>query len=132
MSDQPSNLQVALNLASRGWPVMPTCWPFRADPNEPAMCGCGGRYDRATKQYVPHEGRDIGKAPIGRLVPNGVDNATTDPTIIARWWRECPTANVSVALKPAGLVMIDPDSDLAMADAYKRGISFTITRHSRN
>jgi len=65
-------------------------------------------------------------------VPHGVDDATTDTDTIARWWRQCPRANVSVALKPAGLLMVDPDSDLARADAHKRGMGQTIIRRSRN
>jgi hypothetical protein len=110
------NATVALDLASRGWRVMPTCWPVDG------RCGCPGA----------HEGHNIGKAPLGRLVPRGVDDATADPETIARWWRQFPLANVSVALSPAGLLMVDPDSDLARADAHKRGMGQTIIRRSRN
>ena len=41
-----------------------------------------------------------GKRPLGRLVPNGLKNATTDPDIIKKWWTEEPTANIAI---PTGL-----------------------------
>lgn len=37
-----------------------------------------------------------GKRPLGRLVPNGLDDATTDPATVAAWWDAEPWANVAV------------------------------------
>jgi hypothetical protein len=37
------------------------------------------------------------KAPNGRLVPNGVHNATTDLATIHSWWKTAPTAGVGLA-----------------------------------
>lgn len=34
------------------------------------------------------------KQPIGSLVPNGKDDASTDPTLIRAWWAKSPSANV--------------------------------------
>jgi hypothetical protein len=48
-----------------------------------------------------------GKRPLGRLVPRGLHDATTDEATIRRWWAECPTANV--AIEATGLVVIDVD-----------------------
>jgi hypothetical protein len=38
-----------------------------------------------------------GKAPLGRLAPSGVKDATTDEDQIRDWWRVVPSANVGVA-----------------------------------
>lgn len=38
-----------------------------------------------------------GKAPLGKLAPNGVNDATTDKQQIRDWWRPVPSANVGIA-----------------------------------
>ena len=50
-----------------------------------------------------------GKDPVGRLVPNGVKNATTDPNRIRRWWAKQPDANIGLACGPPGPVVLDID-----------------------
>lgn len=37
-----------------------------------------------------------GKRPLGRLVPHGLKDATTDAAVIRGWWRSEPTANVGL------------------------------------
>ncbi|KKK50051.1 hypothetical protein LCGC14_3128890, partial [marine sediment metagenome] len=37
-----------------------------------------------------------GKHPHGRLVPNGLQDASDDPDIIAAWWRQYPQANIGL------------------------------------
>lgn len=49
------------------------------------------------------------KAPIGRLVPRGMLDASTDPEVIGRWWRAAPKAGIGIALAPSGLVALDID-----------------------
>lgn len=49
------------------------------------------------------------KAPLGRLVPHGKDDATADLRTVFRWWRAVPTANVGVSCHPSGVVVIDVD-----------------------
>ena len=66
-STEMTNLHHALAQAARGRPVLPLCGP--ADDGQ---CGCG----------EGHQEHEVGKAPIGRLVPNGVKDATTDPAVI--------------------------------------------------
>ncbi|MBI4499331.1 MAG: bifunctional DNA primase/polymerase [Chloroflexi bacterium] len=94
-------LLAALSLADRGFSVFPTCWPVFPDgPDGEALCACG----------AGHRGRDIGKAPVGRLAPHGFKAATTDKAIIAGWWTACPQANVAVATGAvSGLVVLDID-----------------------
>ncbi|MFI7633475.1 bifunctional DNA primase/polymerase [Nonomuraea sp. NPDC049400] len=44
------------------------------------------------------------KAPIGKLVPNGLYGATADIELVARWWTSYPDANIAV---PTGLATFD-------------------------
>src|SRR5262245_33617264 len=50
------------------------------------------------------------KEPIGNLVPRAHLDATTDLKKIRLWWSLYPYANIGIALGPAGLVDIAPDS----------------------
>src|SRR5438445_6925513 len=70
-------LDAALEYAGRGIPVFPV-WGVVG-----RRCLCG-----RTDCDRP------GKHPIGRLVLNGVKNATTDDVTIRAWWREEPKANI--------------------------------------
>ena len=52
-----------------------------------------------------------GKHPIGRLVPNGLSEATSDPAIIERWWEKEPNANIGVRTgRASNLYVIDADA----------------------
>lgn len=78
-------LSAALAYASRGWAVFP------AD---------GG----------PAEGKDVSKAPIGRLVPRGLKDASADPDTIRRWWRDAPDAMIGFPTGPGpGCFVVDLD-----------------------
>lgn len=48
------------------------------------------------------------KSPISSLVPHGHLNASRDPEVIHRWWRQCPNAMIGGAV-PASLIVIDID-----------------------
>lgn len=53
-----------------------------------------------------------GKRPLGSLVPHGVKDATTDPTVIRGWWKRHPDANVGVATGAAsGFDALDVDGE---------------------
>lgn len=49
------------------------------------------------------------KAPMGRLVPRGMLDASVDPETIRKWWKFAPTAGVGISLAPSGLVAVDVD-----------------------
>lgn len=49
------------------------------------------------------------KQPLGRLVPRGMLDATTDAATIRQWWGKVPSAGIGIALAPSGLVAIDVD-----------------------
>jgi hypothetical protein len=85
----------AIAYARRGWRVFPI-WPIRN-----GRCACGSAC-----------GRDAGKHPIGRLVPHGVHDATTEEACITRWWTEVPDANIGIATGAvSGLVVLDVDGE---------------------
>jgi Bifunctional DNA primase/polymerase, N-terminal len=89
----------ALGYASRGIPVLPLHYPVahlqsaRAVPDGRVVapqvwtgCSCG---DRACGQ--------VGKHPLGALVPHGLNEATTNRARVLAWWTRHPLANVGLA-----------------------------------
>jgi putative DNA primase/helicase len=87
------NLLAALDYAERSWHVFP-CWWIKN-----GSCACG-----TTDCQHP------GKHPLGKLVPNGKNDATTDPTTIKGWWTLYPKANIGVVTGlESGLVVLDED-----------------------
>ena len=50
-----------------------------------------------------------GKAPLGRLAPQGVDSASSCARRVDAWWTAAPTANVGVACAASGLAVVDVD-----------------------
>jgi Bifunctional DNA primase/polymerase, N-terminal len=90
----------ALAYAAWGIPVLPLHHPVAsvtaarpvpagqplAQPAWPLGCSCG---DRACGQ--------VGKHPLGALVPHGLREATTNRARILAWWSQHPQANVGLA-----------------------------------
>jgi hypothetical protein len=52
-----------------------------------------------------------GKRPNGRLVRHGLQNATTDCSVIKGWWRAAPNSNIGIATG-RGLLVLDEDGDI--------------------
>ena len=86
-----SNLDYALQYAALGWHVFPV-WGARDE-----RCRCNSFC------------KSVGKHPVGFLVPRGMEDATTDPVMIRRWWNQMPDAGIAINLAPSGLVAIDID-----------------------
>ncbi len=66
------------------------------------------------------------KQPLGRLVPNGFKDATTDLDTVRRWWTEAPTANIGMptGLPATGTVLdvdIKPEQNI-QGDATLEGL----------
>lgn len=55
------------------------------------------------------------------IVSNGHLQATTDVVTINTWWTQHPNANVGVAVKPSGLVVLDVDVGKKSDGTSKRG-----------
>ena len=49
-----------------------------------------------------------GKTPLGRLVPHGKDDTSSDVEQVRDWWVQCPAANIGIRPSP-GVVVIDVD-----------------------
>jgi hypothetical protein len=49
------------------------------------------------------------KVPLGRLVPRGMLDASSEAATIARWWAQAPDAGIGIALAQSGLVAVDVD-----------------------
>lgn len=55
--------------------------------------------------------KNQGKHPLGHLVPNGLKDASVDPDVITRWWRDSPWANIAVVTgAQSGLAVLDVDT----------------------
>ena len=87
----------ALGYASRGIPVLPLHYPLPhhgdlqpvAGDQQPAVragCSCRG----------PGCGQ-VGKHPLGSLVPHGIKDATTNRARVLAWWTRYPQANIGLA-----------------------------------
>ena len=89
----------AVGYAARGIPVLPLHYPLPhhhgglqpipGDPQpavERADCSCRD----------PHCGQ-VGKHPLGSLVPHGVKDATCNRARILAWWTRHPSANIGLA-----------------------------------
>ena len=85
-------LDAALSYARRGMPVLPL---------EPARCLCDGPHEPDRKECP-------GKAPVGRLVRHGHNDATCDPDVIRSWWRADVLYNVGIR-PAAGYIVLDVD-----------------------
>lgn len=64
------------------------------------------RYASLGHPVVPQRG----KLPITRLVPHGVLDASTDPEVIRRWFRQVPDADIGLAAKNFLAIDIDARS----------------------
>jgi hypothetical protein len=51
------------------------------------------------------------KRPCGRLVPNGVKQATTDPQKVRDWWNGVPSANIGLATGTVFVIDLDVKND---------------------
>ena len=86
-------LEYALHYTLRlGWKVFPV-WGC----DEAGRCRCGRKCNSP------------GKHPVSHLAPRGHLDATTDETIIMKWWNADPDAGVAVSMAASGLVGIDID-----------------------
>ena len=104
--------RAAAQFANDGFYVLPLWWL------EDKQCAC--RAHGFTGQCKP------GKHPIGNLVPNAHEDATTDVATVTAWWTLYPLANVGIALDRSGLVDVAPDSIEWFAEFTGRGLPTTM------
>lgn len=91
----PNLVPAALAYVNRfQWPVFPV------QGIQDGHCTCGNA-----------ECKRPGKHPIGKLVPQGLKNASLDPEIVTNWWRLAPYANIGIPTGAlSGLVVLDVDT----------------------
>jgi Bifunctional DNA primase/polymerase, N-terminal len=106
----------ALAFARHGHAVLPLTWPIRV--NGRWICSCR----RAADCTAP------AKHPLGRLAPNGLLSASTDPHLIRKWFTDEPQANLGVVTDKLIVLDIDPrhDGDTSLA-ALERDHDFPPT-----
>jgi hypothetical protein len=87
----------ALGYASRGIPVLPLHYPL---PHHNDLQPVGGNRQPAVGGGCscrdPGCGQ-VGKHPLGSLVPHGVNNASCNRARILAWWTRHPQANIGLA-----------------------------------
>src|SRR5215218_7854641 len=90
----------ALSYASRGIPVLPLHYPLPHRSDLQALSG--DRPLGPSASSVSCSCRDpscgqVGKHPLGSLVPHGVKDATTNRARVLAWWTRHPQANIGLA-----------------------------------
>ena len=90
----------ALGYASRGIPVLPLHYPLPHHRGIQPVTDDGQLAHTAVGTGCscrdPGCGQ-IGKHPLGSLVPNGVKDATTNRARVLAWWTQQPQANIGLA-----------------------------------
>jgi Bifunctional DNA primase/polymerase, N-terminal len=109
-------LASALAFARHGHAVLPLTWPIRV--NGRSVCSCRKAADCISPA----------KHPLGRLVPRGLLDASTDEAVIRKWWTDEPAANLGVCTDRLIALDIDPrhDGDSSLA-ALERDHDFPPT-----
>jgi hypothetical protein len=99
---QPPNRALALELAARGWHILPLS-PASKRPlgNCPGCTAEGG--------LPAHRIENCPCLPAGRWC-HGVRAATTSPAVITAWWQAEPRAVPGIAAGPSGLTLLDIDA----------------------
>lgn len=121
-------LSVAVDHAKHGRRVALCCPP---DENGACRFPQCGKYDD-NHQLVAHARKEVGKAPIGRFFPKGINDATTNTAKLDRLLREMPDANVSIELQSASWLVVDTDSAETEAAEQANGLDGAVIRESRN
>jgi hypothetical protein len=96
-------LQLALDLAARGWHILPLSPTSKRPLGNCTAC----RDDDQGR--TPHRIEDCPCIPAGTWC-HGVRAATTNPDQIGSWWTRQPNAIPAVAAGPSGVTLIDVDN----------------------
>jgi hypothetical protein len=90
----------AVGYASCGIPVLPLHYPLphpgRLQPVPGDQQRVGLRSGTGCSCRDPDCGQ-VGKHPLGALVPRGVKDATTNRAMVLAWWTRHPQANIGLA-----------------------------------
>jgi Bifunctional DNA primase/polymerase, N-terminal len=103
--EEAPRLAWALEYATLGWRVHPCFWMC---PN--GTCACDEPDCRSPGKHA--------------ILKGWSERATTDSTLIERWWRRWPNANVAVATGPGSSILVldvdGPEGERALVDLERR------------
>src|SRR5688572_1443537 len=85
-----SMLDHALDYAEKRWKVLPVWWL------NGSQCAC----PKGASCVAP------GKHPIGG---HGLHDATSGAPRVGQWWKQWPNANIGIACRASGLLVLDVD-----------------------
>lgn len=92
-------LEIAMNYAKRGWPVLPLHTPNMG------LCSCG--------LQCPSPGKHP-------RIKGGINAASTDPSVINSWWKNWPKANIGIATGGVSkLIVIDLDERHGGVESFR-------------
>lgn len=84
MKTPPDMMAAALWYADQGAAVLPLHYPVPIRVSD-YTCSCSVSTCKSPAKH-----------PIAALVPHGLEDATTDPQLITKWWRAYPAANIGL------------------------------------
>jgi hypothetical protein len=88
----------AVAYASRGIPVLPLHYPLpHQGPLQPVPSDSQSAVARVGCSCRDSDCGQVGKHPMGSLVPHGVTDATTNRARVLAWWSRHPQANIGLA-----------------------------------
>jgi Bifunctional DNA primase/polymerase, N-terminal len=87
----------AVGYASRGIPVLPLHYPLPHDRDLQSVTGDQPPALRTGCSCRDSDCGQVGKHPVGSLVPHGVKDATCNRARILAWWTRHPRANIGLA-----------------------------------
>lgn len=96
-----SRLETALELFSKGYYIIPLCYP-----TPEGTCGCGRNHDT----------HSVGKAPLINW-----KNVNVNEGQIKTWWNATPEANIGILLQPSELFVVDADDSEAIKNVLHKG-----------
>jgi putative DNA primase/helicase len=86
-------LQFALWYAGRGWPVLALHTPIDGECSCGKECGTPGKHPRYHEEDLA----------------SGAHSATTDVSILTKWWHRWPVANIGIATGKDSFSVLDAD-----------------------
>lgn len=93
----------------QGWVLAPLHHPMAYQIKGERVIGCS--CSKGIKC-----GRDTGKHPMADLVYHGLDEGSSDPDVIANWWRKKPNANIAIITGRKNKEGLDEGSGLVVVD----------------
>lgn len=134
MADTETMRESALQYADRNWPIFPV--NYVKEDLQHGICqghGCKGCSGSGKGCSCRRDDCDrVGKHPVRFLASNGFKSASTDPELIAGWWKHHP---YNIGLWCRGLIVIDVEEAAILDKSFdawvgERTLPDTMTVHT--